>query len=84
MPITYISNLLLISLLDKLSPYKAFTRLFPQLKHLKVLGSTVYIFIYKEKKKSKSVKSEPQAKCGLLISYDSHSIYRVYWKKMQK
>lgn len=54
--ITYISNLLFIFLLNGLGFYKTFTRLPLQLIHLKILKFTVYIFIYKEKKKAKSAK----------------------------
>ena len=50
----YISNLLPTSLLDGLSPYKASTGSPLQLSHLKVLGSTVYVFIHEEEKKAKS------------------------------
>lgn len=48
---TSILNLLFTLLLDKLSFYKASTRLFLLLYYLKALGSIFYIFIHKEKKK---------------------------------
>lgn len=48
--ITYISNLLPTFLWDRLNVYETSNGLFPQLNHLKVLGSIVYIFIHKEKK----------------------------------
>ncbi len=73
--ITHISNLLPTSSLDGLSPYEASTGLLPQLNHLRVLGSTVYVFIRKEERKAKSAKWEPRAKRGLLVGYDGHSIY---------
>ncbi len=81
---THVSNLLLTFSLDGLSSYEASTGLPPQLSRLKVLGSTVYIFIHEEKRKAKSAKWEPRAKRGLLVGYDGHSIYRVYLEKDAK
>ncbi len=81
---THVSNLLPTSLLDRLSPYEVSTGLLPQLNHLQVLGSTVYVFIHEEKRKAKSVKWEPRAKRGLLVGYDGYSIYRVYLEKYVK
>lgn len=52
---THIFKLLFIFLLNRLSSYKALIGLFPQLNQLKIFGSTVYIFIYKEKIKAKLV-----------------------------
>lgn len=54
--ITHVVNLLLISLLDGLSLYKALIELLPQLNHLWILRSTINIFIHEEKKKIKSAK----------------------------
>lgn len=53
---THILNLLSTFLLNGLNSYEAFTRLSLQLSHLKLLRSTVYVFIYKEKKMAKSIK----------------------------
>lgn len=78
---THVSNLLSTFSLNGLSPHKAFTGLPPQLSHLKILGSTVYVFIYEKERKAKSAKWEPRAKQGLLVGYDGHSIYRVYLEK---
>ena len=45
---THISNLLPISLLNSLSSYKNSTGLSLKLNHLRVLRSTVYVFVYKK------------------------------------
>lgn len=81
---THVSNLLPTSSLDGLSPHEVSTGFFPQLDHLKVLGSTVYVFIHEEERKAKSAKWDPRAKRGLLVGYDGHSIYRVYLEKDAK
>ncbi len=81
---TYISNLLLTSVLDGLSSYETSTGLLPQLNYLWVLGSTVYVFIREEKRKAKSAKWELWAKRGLLVGYNGHSIYQVYLEKDEK
>lgn len=49
---TYISNLLLILLLHNLNLYKELTGLSPKLNYLKVLGSTVYIFVHEINERS--------------------------------
>ena len=82
--ITHISNLLLTSSLNDLSPYEESTRLSPELNHLRVLGSTVYVYVHEEERKDKSAKWESRAKRGVLVGYDGHSIYRVYLKKDAK
>ena len=61
--------------LNALSLYEELTGLSPQLNHLRALGSTVYVFIYKEEWKVKSAKWEIRAKRGGLVGYDGHSIY---------
>lgn len=52
----YISNLLLIFLLNGLGLYKTSTESPLQLSYLKVLEFIIYVFIYKEEKKAKSTK----------------------------
>ena len=53
---TYVSNLLLTSFLNGLSPYKESTRLSPKLNYLRVLGFKVCIFVHEKKQKIKSTK----------------------------
>lgn len=49
-----------------------------ELSHLQVLGSTVYVFIYKEEQNLKSDKFETRALKKTLVEYDGHTIYRVF------
>ena len=81
---THVSNLLPTSSLNGLSSYEESTGLSPQLNHLRVLGSTVYTFIYEEERKAKSAQWESRAKRRVLVRYDGHSIYRVYLEKDAK
>lgn len=71
-------------MLDGLSLYKTFTRLLSQLIYFEILGSTIYVFIHEEKKKTKSAKWKPQAKHGLLIDYNGHFIYWICLEKDAK
>ena len=52
--------------------------------HLRVLGSTVYVFLYKEERSQKSEKWAPRALKGTLVGYDGHTIYRVHIKDQNK
>ncbi len=54
--ITHISNLLLTSSLHGLSPFEALAQSLPNLQHLRILGSTVYVFIHEEERNAKSAK----------------------------
>lgn len=42
-----------------------------------MLGSTIYVLIYKEKRELKSEKFDLQALRGQLVDFDSHTIYCV-------
>lgn len=53
---THVSNLVSIFPLKGFSLYKALTRKISILNHLRLFGSTVYVFIYKEEKKAQSAK----------------------------
>lgn len=72
---TYVSNLLSTSFLDKLSLYEVLIKFLPKLNHFWELGSIVYVFIYKEKIKAKFAKWNPWTKRRLLVGYNGHSIY---------
>ncbi len=52
----------------------------PNLYHLHILGSIVYVFLYKEKRTLKSVKWDAEALKGKLIGFDGHTIYKVHIK----
>ena len=76
--ITHVSNLLPTSSLKGQSPFKASFKRLPNLEHLRILGSTVYVFIHEEEQKAKSTKWAPQGKHGVLVGYDGGTIYCVY------
>lgn len=82
--ITHVSNLLPTTALNGRSPFEASSHSLPNLDHLRVLGSTVYVFIHEEERKAKSAKWEPRGKKGMLIGYDGHTIYRVYLSDEEK
>lgn len=81
---THVSNLLSLSALNSRLLFVAYTQSLPILQHLQVLGSTVYVFIYKEERKAKSAKWEPREKQGMLVGYNGHIIYRVYLPDEEK
>ena len=52
--------------------------------HLRVLGSTVYVFLHGEERSRKSEKWAPRALKGTLVGYDGHTIHRVHIKDQNK
>lgn len=82
--ITYMKNNWSTRALQNLSLYKAYTRKLPNLSHLRILGSTVYIFLHKEEWTLKSEKWVPRALKGTLVGYNGHTIYQVYLKNQKK
>lgn len=76
--ITHISNLLPTSSLNGVSPFEASAQSLPNLQHLRILGSTVYVFIHEEERNAKSAKWTPRGKRGVLVGYEGGTIYRVY------
>ena len=64
---THVSNLLPTTALDGRSPFEASTKSLSKLDHLRMLGSTVYVFIYEEKRKVKSAKWKPRGKKEMLV-----------------
>lgn len=81
---TYIKNNRPTKALQNLSPYESYTHELPDLFHLRVLGSTVYVFLHEEERTLKSEKWAPRALKGTLVGYDGHTIYRVYLKDQKK
>ncbi len=72
------------TLQGNISPHKASTEEAPNLAHLRVLGSTVYILLYEEERSMKSEKWAPRVLKGVLVSYDGHTICRVQIKDQKK
>lgn len=54
--ITYVKNNWPTKAVQNLSPHKVYTYKLPDLSHFQVLGSIIYIFLYKEEQKLKSEK----------------------------
>ena len=81
---THVSNLLPTTALNGRSLFEASTQSLPNLQHLRVLGSTVYVFIHEEERKAKSAKWEARGNKGMLLGYDGHTIYRVYLPDEEK
>ncbi len=71
-------------LLEDKNPYEVHFNKAPEISHLQVLGSTVYVFIYEEEQNLKSEKFEARALKGTLVGYDGHTIYRVFIRSQDK
>ena len=56
----------------------------PRVDHLRVPGSTVYVFIHEEERMAKSAKFDARATKGRLVGYDGHTIYRVYLERPER
>lgn len=74
---TYIKNLRPTNALQGLSPHQELFKTPPNLAHLRVLGSTVYVLIHEEQE-LKSEKFVPRALKGKLVGFDGYTIYRVH------
>ena len=81
---TYVKNNRPTRAVQNLSPHEAYTHELPDLSHLRVLGSTVYVFLHEEERTLKSEKWAPRALKGTLVGYDGHTIYRVHLKDQKK
>ncbi len=75
---TYIKNSRPTRALENISPHEAHFHEQPNLAHLRILGSTVYVLLHEEERSMKSEKWAPQALKGILVGYDGHTIYRVH------
>ena len=75
---TYIKNIRPTKALQGLTPHQELFKTLPNLAHLRVLGSTVYVLIHKEEWELKSEKFVPCALKGKLVGFDGHTIYRVH------
>jgi transposase InsO family protein len=60
-----------------LTPYEAYEGTKPSLEHLRIIGSTVYTLIPKERRLQSAKFDDRSQKCRL-VGYDGESIYRVW------
>ena len=77
----HIKNLRPTSALDGKTPHELMEKKTLTIDHLRVLGSTVYVFIHKANRKGKNSKAAKfafRAQRGKLVGYDGKTIYRVY------
>ena len=79
----HMKNLRPTAALQGMSPYEAMTGKVPDLSHLRVLGSTVYVLIHEEER-IKSQKFAQRGKKGMLVGYDGTTIYRVFLEDEMK
>lgn len=66
------------------SPYYAQHQEDPDINHLRILGSTVYVFLHEEERDLKWEKWKARALRGKLVGFDGHTIYRVYIEQQAK
>lgn len=81
---TYVKNLRPTKALQGLSPYQELFKTLPNLAHLRVLGSIVYVLIHEEEREFKSEKFVPRALKGKLVGFDGHTIYRVHIEEQNR
>lgn len=72
------------SLKGSISPYEMQNKKLPNLHHLRVLGSTVYVFLHEEERSLKSAKWEARALKGTLVGFDGSTIYRVHIEEQNR
>lgn len=76
---THVKNLQPTRALEhSISPIEKQDDILPSLQHLRVLSSTVYVFLYEEKRTLKSAKWDARTLKRKLVGFDSHTIYRVH------
>ncbi len=81
---TYVKNTWSTKALQNLRPYEVLTQDHPDISHLQILVSTVYIFLHKEERSLKSEKRAPIALKETLVGYNCHTIYPVHIKEQNK
>lgn len=81
---TQVKNVRPTHALEGGNPHQALFDKLPNVNHLRVLGSTVYVFIHEEERNLKSEKFEARALKGTLVGYDGHTIYRVFIQEQDK
>ena len=81
---TYIKNIRLTKALQGLSPHQELFKTLPNLAHLQILGSTVYVLIHEEERELKSEKFVPRILKGKLVGFDGHTIYRIHIEEQNR
>lgn len=81
---TYTKNVRPTTALEGGNPYEKQFNCPPNVSHLRILGSTVYVLIHEEERDLKSEKFTPRALKVKLVGYDGHTIYRVHIEEQQK
>ena len=77
----YVQNCCLHKILGMSTPEEAFSRKRPDISHLRIFGSLVYMHVMKDARK----KLEPTAKVGIFVGYtDMLHNYRVYFPDSRK
>lgn len=79
----YIKNLRPTKALQGLSPHQELFKTPPNLAHLRILGSTVYVLVHEERE-LKSEKFVPPALKGKLVGFNGHTIYRVHIEEQNR
>lgn len=82
--IIYVKNRRPIKVLQSLSPHKSLTQDYLNIFHLRILGSSVYVFLHKEEQSLKLEKQVLRALKRTLVGYNSYIIYQVYINKQNK
>ena len=82
---TYIKNLRPSKALENdNTPFNAQYQENPDIRHLRILRFTVYVFLHEEERELKSEKWKPRALRGKLVGFDGYTIYRVYIKEQSE
>ena len=71
---THVKNCRPTRALQNLSPHKTHFQERPNLSHLQILDSTVYVLLHKEERSMKLEKWAARALKGVLVGYDGHTI----------
>lgn len=73
-----IKNVKPIKALEGNNPHKAHFKKSPNINYLQVLGTIIYMFIYKKERTLKLEKFEARALKDIFVGYDGHTIYKVF------
>lgn len=81
----YIKNLRPTQVLERfISSIKMQNQAISDLHHLCILGSNVYIFLYKKERSLKSAKWKARVLKEKLVGFDNYTIYQVHIKDQNK
>lgn len=82
---TYVKNLQPTCAVEgNISPTEMQNQALPDVQHLYILSSNIYVFLHKEKQSLKSAKWEARTFKKKLVGFDGHTIYRVYIEGQNK